>query len=79
MHSQTHLEVELLCSCSLTSTVVQGSAMKLTKNLMCCVHLEDIKKLWENRKLTMMEYEAHYVDVHSMSCLMVEPFLFHSS
>jgi hypothetical protein len=78
MHSQ-NLEVELLCSYSLTSTVVQGNAMKLTKNLMRCVHLEDIKKLWENRKLTMMEYEGHYVDVHSMSCLMGEPFLFHLS
>jgi hypothetical protein len=75
---KTRLEVELLCSCSLTSTVVQGNAMKLTKNLMRCVHLEDIKTLWENHKLTMMEYERHYVDVHSMSCLMVEPFLFHS-
>jgi hypothetical protein len=64
MHSQTRLEMELLCSCSLTSTVVQNNAMKLTKNLMCCVHLEDTKTLWENRKLTMMEYEGHYVDVH---------------
>jgi hypothetical protein len=76
---KTRLEVELLCSYSLTSTVVQGNAMKLTKNLMRCVHLEDTKTLWENRKLTMMEYEGHYVDVHSMSCLLVEPFLFHSS
>jgi hypothetical protein len=57
------LEVELLCSCTLTSTVVQGNAMKLTKNLMRCVHLEG--------KLTMMEYKGHYVNVHSMSCLMV--------
>jgi hypothetical protein len=46
----------------------------LTKTLMRCVHLDDTKTLWENRKLTMMEYEGHYVDVHSMSCLMVEPF-----
>jgi hypothetical protein len=71
--------MELLCSCSLTSTVVQGNAMKLTKNLMRCVHLGDTKTLWENHKLTMMEYEEHYVDVHSTSCLLVEPFLFHSS
>jgi hypothetical protein len=39
---KTRLEVELLCNCCLTSTVVQGSAM-------CCVHLEDTKTLWENR------------------------------
>jgi hypothetical protein len=45
---KTRLEVELLCSCSLTSTVVQGNAMKLIKNLMRCVHLEDTKTLWEN-------------------------------
>jgi hypothetical protein len=79
MHSQTRLEAELLCNCSLTSTGVQGNAMKFTKNLMHCVYLEDTKTLWENHKLTMMEYEGHYVDVHSMSCLMVEPFLLHSS
>jgi hypothetical protein len=41
--TKNYLEVELLCSCSLTSTVVQGNVMKLTKNLMRCVHLEDIK------------------------------------
>jgi len=40
--------VELLCSCSLTSKVVQCNAMKFTKNLMRCVHLEDTKTLWEN-------------------------------
>jgi hypothetical protein len=74
---KTRLEVELLCTCSLTSTVVQGNVMKLTKNLMRCVHLDDTKTLWENCKFTMMEYEGHYFDVHSMSCLMVEPFLFH--
>ncbi len=43
------LEVELLCSCSLTSKVVQCNAMKFTKNLMRCVHLENTKTLWENR------------------------------
>jgi hypothetical protein len=42
--TKNRLEVELLCNCSLTSTVVQGSGMKLTKNLMHCVHLEDIKQ-----------------------------------
>jgi hypothetical protein len=46
---KTHLEVTLLCSCSLTSKVVQYNAMKFTKNLMRCVHLEDTKTLWENR------------------------------
>jgi len=48
MHSQTRLEVELLCSCHLTSKVVQCNAMKFIKNLMRCVHLEDTKILWEN-------------------------------
>jgi hypothetical protein len=46
---KTHLEVELLCSCSLKSTVVQGNTTKLTKNLMRYVHLEGTKTLWENR------------------------------
>jgi len=46
---KTHLKVELLCSCSLTSKVVQCNAMKLIMNLMHCVHLEDTKTLWENR------------------------------
>jgi len=45
---KTRLEVELLCSCSLTSKVVQCNAMKFTKNLMHCVHLEDTKTLWED-------------------------------
>jgi len=45
---KTRLEVELLCSCSLTSKVVQCNAMKFIKNLMRCVHLEDTKTLWEN-------------------------------
>jgi len=46
---KTRLEVELLCSCSLTNKVVQYNAMKFTKNLMRYVHLEDTKRLWENR------------------------------
>jgi hypothetical protein len=46
---KTRLEVELLCNCSLTNKLVQCNAMKFTKNLMCCVHLEDTKALWENR------------------------------
>jgi len=45
---KTHLEVKLLCSCSLTNKVVQCNAMKFTKNLMRCVHLENTKSLWEN-------------------------------
>jgi len=49
MHSQTRLEMELLCSCNLTSKVIQCNAMKFTKNLMRCVQLEDTKTLWENR------------------------------
>jgi hypothetical protein len=40
---KTCLEMELLCSCSLTSKVVQCNAMKFIKNLMCCVHLEDTR------------------------------------
>jgi len=79
MHSQTCLEVELLCSCSLTSKVVQCNAMKFTKNLMRCVHLEDTKTLWENRNSPRWNVKGHYVDVHSMSRLMVEPLLFHLS
>jgi hypothetical protein len=79
MHSQTRLKVELLCSCSLTSKVVQCNAMKFTKNLMRCVHLEDTKTLWENRNSPWWNVKGHYVDVHSMSRLMVEPLLFHSS
>jgi hypothetical protein len=46
---KTHLEVELLCNCNLTNKVVRCNAMKFTKNLICCVHLEDTKTLWENR------------------------------
>jgi len=46
---KTRLEMELLCSCSLTSKVIQCNAMKFTKNIMCCVHLEDTKTLLENR------------------------------
>jgi hypothetical protein len=42
---KTCLEVELLCSCNLTSKVIQCNAMKFTKNLMSCVHLEDTKTL----------------------------------
>jgi hypothetical protein len=42
--TKNRLEVELLCSCSLTSMMVQGNGMKLTKNLMRCVHLEDTKQ-----------------------------------
>jgi hypothetical protein len=50
MHSQNYLEMELLlCSYSLTNKVVQCNAMKFTKNLMRCVHSENIKTLWENR------------------------------
>ncbi len=45
---KTRLEVELLCSCSLTSKVVQCNVMKFIKNLMHYVHLEDTKTLWEN-------------------------------
>jgi len=76
---KTHLEMELLCSCSLTSKVVQCNAMKFTKNLMRYVHLEDTKTLWENRNSPWWNVKGHYVDVHSMSRLMVEPLLFHSS
>jgi hypothetical protein len=46
---KTSLEVELLCSCNLTSKVVQFNVMKFTKNLMHYVHLEDIKTLCKNR------------------------------
>jgi hypothetical protein len=70
---KTHLEVELLCSCSLTSKVVQCNAMKFTKNLMHCVHLEYTKTLWENCNSPWWNVKGHYVDVHSMSHLMVEP------
>ncbi len=45
---KTRLEMELLCSCSLTSKVVQCNVMKFIKNLMRCVHFEDTKTLWEN-------------------------------
>jgi hypothetical protein len=76
---KTCLEVELLCSCNLTSKVVQCNAMKFTKNLMRCVHLEDTKTLWENCNSPWWNVKGHYVDVHSMSRLMVEPLLFHSS
>jgi hypothetical protein len=76
---KTRLEVELLCSCSLTSKVVQCNAMKFTKNLMRCVHLENTKTLWENHNSPWWNVKGHYVDVHSMSSLMVEPLLFHSS
>jgi hypothetical protein len=76
---KTRLEVELLCSCSLTSKVVQYNAMKFTKNLMRCVHLEDIKTFWENRNSPWWNVKGHYLDVHSMSRLMVEPLLYHSS
>jgi hypothetical protein len=38
---KTQLGVELLCSCILTSKVVQGNVMKFINNLLCCVHLED--------------------------------------
>jgi hypothetical protein len=41
---KTQLGVELLCSCILTSKVVQGNVMKFIKNLLHCVHLEDKKK-----------------------------------
>jgi len=76
---KTCLEVKLLCSCSLTSKVAQCNAMKFTKNLMRCVQLEDTKTLWENRNSPSWNVKGHYVDVHSMSRLMVEPLLFHSS
>ncbi len=76
---KTRLEVKLLCSCSLTSKVVQCNAMKFTKNLMRCVHLEDTKTLWENCNSPWWNVKGHYVDVHSMSRLMIEPFSFHSS
>jgi hypothetical protein len=76
---KTRLEVELLCSCSLTSKVVQCNAMKFIKNLMRCVHLEDTKTLWENCNSPWWNVKGHYVYVHSMSRLMVEPLLFHSS
>jgi len=79
MHSQTRLEMELLCSCNLISKVVQCNAIKFTKNLMRCVHLEDTKTLWENCNSPWWNVKRHYVDVHSMSRLMVEPFFFHSS
>ncbi len=76
---KTCLEVDLLCSCSLTSKVVQCNTMKFIKNLMRYVHLEDTKTLWENRNSPWWNVKGHYVDVHSMSRLMVEPLLFHSS
>jgi CRISPR/Cas system-associated endonuclease Cas3-HD len=67
MQSQNRLEVELLCSCSLTSKVVQCNAMKFTKNLMRCVHSENTKTLWENRNspwwnvkgITLMFIQCH--------------------
>ncbi len=71
MHSQTRLEMELLCSCSLTSKVVQCNAMKFTKNLMRCVHLEDTKTSWENCNSPWWNVKGHYVDVHSMSHLLM--------
>jgi hypothetical protein len=37
---KTQLGVQLLCSCILTSKVVQGNVMKFIKNLFRCVHLE---------------------------------------
>ncbi len=76
---KTRLELELLCSCSLTSKVVHCNAMKFTKNLMRCVHLEDTKTLWENRNSPWWNVKGHYVDLHSKSRLIVEPLLFHSS
>jgi hypothetical protein len=76
---KNRLEVELLCNCSLTSKVIQCNAMNFTKNLMHCVHLEDTKTLWENRNSPWWNVKGHYVDVHSMSRLMFEPLLFHSS
>jgi len=76
---KTRLEVELLCSCGLTSKVVQCNAMEFTKNLMRYVHLEDTITLWENRNSPWWNVKGHYVDVHSMSRLMVEALLFHSS
>jgi hypothetical protein len=45
---KTQLGVELLCSCILTSKVVQCNVMKFIKNLLRCVHLENTeKKMWE--------------------------------
>jgi len=46
---KTRLEMKLLCSCNLTSKVIQCNAMKFIKNLMHYVHLKDTKTLWENR------------------------------
>jgi hypothetical protein len=67
MHPQNRLEMELLCSCSLTSKVVQCNAMKFTMNLMRCVHSENTKTLWENRNspwwnvkgVTLMFIQCH--------------------
>jgi len=71
--------MELLCSYGLTNKVVQCNAMKFIKNLMRYVQSEDTKRLWENRTSPRWIVKGHYVDVHSMSRLMVEPLLFHSS
>jgi len=57
--TKTRFEVELLCSCILTSKVVQCDVMKFIKNLLCCVHLEDKKKdFGKKSQLTMIEREG---------------------
>jgi hypothetical protein len=56
---KTQLGVELLCSCILTSKVVQCNVMKFIKNLLRCVHLEDTKKDYGKKsQLTMIEREG---------------------
>jgi hypothetical protein len=65
--TKNRLEVKLLCSCSLTSAVVQGNAMKLTKNLMRCVHLKDTKYCgriinspwWNMKGIMLMFIQCH--------------------
>jgi len=56
---KTQLGVELLCSCILTSKVVQCNVMKFIKNLLHCVHMEDTKKdCGKKSQLTMIEREG---------------------
>ncbi len=49
--------------------VVQCNVMKFIRNLLCCVHLEDTKTLWENHNSPWGNVKEHYVDVHSMFML----------
>jgi hypothetical protein len=44
--------------------------MKFIKNMLCCVHLEDTKILWEkNHNSPWLNVKEHYIDVHSMFTL----------